>query len=208
MPKAIDLTGKRFGKLIVLSEDLPYTSPKGYKVKKWLCQCDCGNKISVLRTGLAAKTKSCGCAKAEFISAKNKTHGMSNTKTYNAWQSMKERCTNPNHDSYYNYKNVEICKSWLESFDNFYNDMGRCPKGLTLDRIDNSKGYSKSNCRWTDYKTQNNNKRHTTSKKLTWQDVCNIRKSNLNNKDLAELYNISSTYVRQIKNYERCKQEF
>ena len=93
---------------------------------------------------------------------------MCETKVYAAWHAMKERCTNKNHHAYVNYggRGITFSKDW-ESFEQFYADMGE-PKGLTLERQDNSKGYSKENCYWATHKENNNNRRNTI--KITYRE--------------------------------------
>ena len=90
-------------------------------------------------------------------------HGMSMTPTYHAWQAMKTRCYNKNFHAYPNYgaRGITVCDRWLESFENFYKDMGEKPHKKSLDRIDNSKGYSKENCRWATSQQQVDNRRNT-----------------------------------------------
>lgn len=86
------------------------------------------------------------------------THKQSYTKLYRTWASMKDRCTNKRSKEYKSYggRGIELCKRWM-GFDNFYRDMGERPDGLSLDRIDNNKGYSPSNCRWATASQQSRN---------------------------------------------------
>ncbi len=92
----------------------------------------------------------------------NYYHGMCETIEYKTWTWMKSRCLNPNNKRYKDYggRGITICKEWREDFLNFYNDMGEKPMGFELDRIDNSQGYNKKNCRWIDGRTNNRNKRN------------------------------------------------
>ena len=78
---------------------------------------------------------------------------------YNTWDRMKCRCSNPNEKHYHRYggRGITVCKRWLDDFWNFVEDMGERPEGLTLDRIDNDKGYSPDNCRWATRKAQSAN---------------------------------------------------
>lgn len=90
-----------------------------------------------------------------------KTHGMTKTKTFKSWESMKQRCNNPNSPDYHRYggRGVHVCSRWNDSFENFHADMGVRPEGKTLDRIDNSKGYEPNNCRWATATEQQENRR-------------------------------------------------
>ena len=96
-----------------------------------------------------------------------KNHGMHKTATYRSWQDMKSRCYNEKNVafSYYGGRGIVVCGEWRDSFINFLNDMGEAPKGLTLDKIDNSKGYSKENCRWATKSEQSYNQRKQSNNK-------------------------------------------
>jgi len=87
------------------------------------------------------------------------THGLHNTSIYRRWQSIVQRCYNPANNRYKRYggRGITVCDRWRYSFENFYADMGHPPEGKTLDRIDNSKGYEPSNCKWSTPQEQSNN---------------------------------------------------
>jgi hypothetical protein len=156
----IDLTGQRFGRLIVLQD--VGRSPEHTVL--WRCRCDCGAETVVrsvaLRTG---HTRSCGCLQPE-TARKQIKHGHArdtgSSKTYASWEAMIQRCCNPNstHYSYYGGRGIAVCKRW-RSFENFLADMGERPLGLTLDRTNNARGYSRANCKWVTRKEQANNRR-------------------------------------------------
>jgi len=104
MPKLIDLTGRKFGRLVVIKQ----VGKDKWGSYKWLCLCDCGNKTIIISYSLIKnKTKSCGCLQKQIVSSINMTHGHSRrgklSKTYTVWASMIQRCTNPNSQDYYLY---------------------------------------------------------------------------------------------------------
>jgi len=154
--KALELTGKKFGRLMVIER-----SHKGKHGEiNWLCLCDCGNHTKVRAANLINETtKSCGCYHKEKVS----THNMTGVPTFKSWESMKQRCTNQNSPDYFKYggRGITICDRWLNSFDSFYEDMGLRPKGTTLDRIDNDGNYEPDNCRWATAIEQLSNRRNT-----------------------------------------------
>ena len=158
MPKAIDITGHRFGRLTAVSRH-----DKPGNRWRWLCRCDCGKAVIVqigsLRSG---NGKSCGCLQKEIASRVNTTHGMSKTREFFVWKAMLQRCLNPNCKDfkYYGGRGIKPCERWLE-FTNYFADTVVQPEGLTLDRIDNNGNYEKSNCRWATPKQQSGNRRPT-----------------------------------------------
>jgi hypothetical protein len=155
---AIDLTGQRFGRLVV--EHHAGSKPKDGTL--WSCVCDCGNRHvvlgSVLRRGI---TKSCGCYRSEWSRVKHTTHGMGKHPGYRAWTEMHRRCrsTHPKMRLSYLDRGITVCARW-STFEAFWEDMGPTwVKGLTLDRENNDGHYEPGNCRWATYSQQNANQR-------------------------------------------------
>ena len=134
---------------------------------QWDCLCECGEKATVASTNLLTNTtKSCGCLNRETSLnnikgvTKPPTHGMYGTPTYYSWAAMHTRCTNPNRDNYkyYGGRGIKVCERW-DSFESFYEDMGKRPESKTIDRIDNDGDYTLDNCKWSTHKEQINNRR-------------------------------------------------
>lgn len=99
------------------------------------------------------------------------THGRTGTRTFKSWESMKQRCFNPNSKDYASYggRGVTVCPDWVHDFPRFLSDMGERPEGCSLDRIDTNGNYEPSNCQWSDPKSQQRNTR--VSKSLTVDGV-------------------------------------
>ncbi len=158
MSKLIDLTNKKFGKLTVISR----AANDKWAQTMFLCQCDCGQSITVRSSCLKNKnTQSCGC----MAKNNNLQHGHRKdrkmTAIYNSWRSIVQRCTNHEHNQYKDYggRGITVCERWLK-FQNFLEDMGEPPPKHSINRIENNEGYCPNNCEWITTKENNRNKRN------------------------------------------------
>lgn len=161
MPKLIDLTGIRFGRLIV--DGISHRNNR--KVILWDCTCECGNKIKTYAPLLkSGNTKSCGCLQKEIVSNIKTKHAKSRDPLNKIYRAMKDRCLNKNNERYSSYggRGITICDRWLGEFgfENFISDMGDRPSpNHSIDRINNDDGYHPENCRWATKVTQSHNTR-------------------------------------------------
>jgi hypothetical protein len=172
MPALRDLTGMRFGRLLVLNR----ASNDKHGNVRWLCRCQCSAEKAITRSSLArGSSQSCGCLQRELAQEarrRNPRHGHAarNTisRTYTSWQAMLQRCYNPKKKGFQDYGGlgVTVCDHWRHSFENFLADMGERPTGKTLDRWPNPYGnYEPDNCQWSTPKEQQAHRKERT--KLT-----------------------------------------
>lgn len=177
--------GHKFNDWTVI-EEVPQ---RGY-VRYFTCRCICGtvktNQLGNLNKGL---TRNCGCVIA---------HGLARTPEYNSWISMRGRCNNPNNPHYdrYGERGIKVCREW-DSFLTFLKDMGlRTDVKSTIERIDNSKGYSPDNCKWASRKTQARNKINT---KLNSDIVARMRNEEITVQQGAVLADCALITAQQAK---------
>lgn len=180
MGEIIDMVGKRIGRLRVIR-----LSSKRAKNRhaQWHCICDCGTEKIIsagdLRSG---NIQSCGCYHLEVIKKIHLTHGKSQTRIYKQWQDAKKRVTDPNGQYWHIYggRGISMSERWMDSFEAFFDDMGECPPGMMLERIDNDGNYEPGNCKWATMKEQANNTRRNVhvsylGEKLTMQQYCELK---------------------------------
>lgn len=161
MGRFIDLTNKKFGRLLVIERSRNDKQGK----PMWRCRCDCGSEITVRGAALSqGHTVSCGCYCREI----HTSHGGSESRLYHVWHSMKERCYSKTHNAYPDYggRGITVCNEWLDfaNFRKWAMDSGydeNAPQwACTLDRVDVNGGYCPQNCRWVDMAEQAKNKRN------------------------------------------------
>lgn len=183
--KLNDLTGKRFGRLVVIEK-----APSKNKRTMWKCQCDCGIIKNVSAIGLTKGTsKSCGCYNLEKLSERAK-HNMSKTRLYKIWSCMKYRCNNDNYPQtkFYKRKGIKLYEPWND-FNNFYEwAKDKYFEGSSIDRINTNGDYEPNNCRFADSYIQANNK--------TNNRIYKYNGENLTIGELARKYNINYFALR------------
>lgn len=212
MSKLIDLTGKRFGRLIVIRRISNDKRGQPY----WLCKCNCGKEKNIRGSSLwNSVTKSCGCLSREKTIERLIIHGHCRgrkTRIYYVWRNMIDRCTNYNRKDYQNYggRGIVVCERWRK-FENFLEDMDEVSKGHQIDRIDNNKGYYKENCRWVTSKINNRNKRNNhsitydgkTQCLAAWAEELNIPKSTLRDRIFKFNWSVEKAITTPVRKWRK-----
>lgn len=159
------MVGEKYSNLTVLE----YSRTKNNN-SHWICQCLlCGNKTEVSRPNLrSGNTKDCGCRRSEKISETHTTHGYSGSPTWVSWSKLRQRIITKKNKT---YASIDYDKRW-EDFEVFLQDMGERPEGCSIDRIDNTKGYYKENCRWATQREQCRNKSNNVNLTLNGVTMC------------------------------------
>jgi len=193
------IIGNIYGKLTV--KDLAHKT--NYR-KFFNCICECGKETVVYMNHLkSGHTTSCGCNKGS-----SPIHGYAGTKLYKVYYTMLDRCHNPKASGYpkYGAKGIKVCKPWKDSFEEFLKWAVDYEEGLTIDRIDTTKGYSPENCRWTTSKVQMANRPSRSNsghKYIHWSKSKNVwvikvlGKQISTSSDLNTAINIRDTYLKQ-----------
>ena len=189
----IDLTGKTFGRLSVVKRN-----GSKYGKPAWLCQCNCGNTITIASRALASgNTKSCGCLKRELQTK----HSLCDSPEYKVWIKMRNRCNNPKNDGFATYggRGIKVCSRWND-FKYFISDMGERPTPKhQIDRINNDDDYSPENCRWV---LPNVNARNRSTTKISLDDASLIKTMllyGLKYQYIADLFGVSESHIAHIK---------
>lgn len=169
----IELTNKIFGRLTVIG----YNSFSRSRCDSmWDCECVCGQKTIVASKHLRqGRIKSCGCLQKEMVSKRFSKHKLVESSEYVSWCGMKYRCYNVGCKSYINYggRGIAVCERWLQSFENFLEDMGKKPSPIhSIDRINNNGNYEPGNCRWATPPQQGRNVRRNVNITIDNQTKC------------------------------------
>ena len=183
--RPLKLEGRRFGRLTVLGK-------RRIEPRKahWECLCDCGKTTFVVTSALTiGKTKSCGCLRGRATTHGHAKRGQ-HSRSYRIWRSLFKRCYNPTNPYYDRYggRGIEVDPRWFV-FKNFYADMGDCPEGKSLERVNNDRNYWKGNCVWATHKQQARNT--STNTLITWQGQTHCIA------EWADMYNITQSLLWQ-----------
>jgi hypothetical protein len=205
-----DIRGFRFGRLVVRE----LLGANKHKQSVWICDCDCGNTLNVITGHLnSGHTVSCGCSKIERFTK----HGLAHHREYSLWNTMKNRCSNPNVAGYeyYGGRGISVCERWLNSFPNFIADMGPRPSPEhSIDRINNNGNYEPANCRWATAEEQVLNRRNNnliehngiTKPVTAWSKQLGIHVSTLRYRLFNLKWNSSRAFSEPLKRQVKASQ--
>lgn len=206
MPKKINIIGRRFGRLVVLS----YSHSDGYR-KYYNCQCDCGNQTCVLKGNLlSGKQVSCGCFRRFRLANENRLPD-GYLHLGKIFRSMKYRCYDKSCNRYYRYggRGIKICDEWLSDINSFrkWAIENGYKEGLSIDRIDNDKDYCPENCRWVTQEEQRNNTSRTvlieyngkTQTLTQWAKELNMKPSTLHNRIRVRGWSIEHALTQPVR---------
>lgn len=179
-----NIKNKIFGELTVID-----TNGVNNSTKVWDCICNCGKRVKLSYTSLtrtSKPTKSCGHLQVQIST----THGLTNSSEFKVWTGIKERCLNSNNPNYINYggRGITICNRWLNSFENFLNDMGSKPDiNSTIERVNVNGNYEPLNCIWLDSKYQNRNTTRTVLNETIVKEIRELKDTQLK---VTQIYNL------------------
>lgn len=200
MPKFIDITGQKFNRLTVIAR-----ADNRKKHVTWLCKCDCGNETVVEGSALKnGGVKSCGCLSREVKSLRFKTHGKTQTKEFRVWLDMRKRCASKCGKPFLNYnsRGIRVCERWLNSFENFLEDMDPIPSiNHSIERINNDGNYCSENCKWIPKKEQNFNQRIRKDNKFGIRNIYMIKQKKRN----CYSVNLGNKYIGLASTLEEAK---
>jgi hypothetical protein len=178
---------KKFGKWKVISNSC--------KKLFVICKCDCGTIKEVNKYNLFnGRSKACGCHRIK--------HNMSHSKENQKWRDMKDRCYNTNNKHYKDYggRGIFVCRRWRKSFVKFFDDMGNCPEGQSIERIDNDLSYGPWNCCWESSRKQSYNRRSNKLKESYISEIKELKKSGKTNVWIANKFEVDPSGISRIVN--------
>lgn len=207
----IDLTGKVFTNLTVI-RDAPSKNGNSY----WVCICRCSPEKERIVQGDNLKnggTKSCGCYRLKHGAT---IRGEKRPRSYVSWADMKARCKYPSNENYERYggRGITVCERWIDSYENFLEDMGEPTKGLTLERKNNDGNYSPENCKWATDIEQVRNRRSNhnltyngeTKCLVEWSEILNINYNTLKTRINQAGWSVEQAFETPVKGKNYVKQ--
>ncbi len=195
MSAKLNIIGRTFERLFVFADAPDRVLPNGRRLRQSWVRCACGSEpfivLSMTLTATKSRSRSCGCLKEELATKHGhaKAHGKV-TRTYRIWSGIVQRCDNLNNHAFDKYggNGRLMCERWRTSYQNFLADMGECPAGLEIERVDNGKGYEPGNCVWATRAVQTRN--------TTQNRFFTVRGITACMKDLADHFGIGYQTVR------------